>query len=79
MVDMIDINNNTPTITEYIIKFFNSNTCCTEDLKDYPRKTSRHKPSIITITENKNNILASYPTEPNAHGDLSNKGSCISE
>ena len=48
-------------------------TWFTPDLEDDPRKTPRHEPIIVPISENKNNTLALSPTKPYIHGILDSK------
>ena len=44
-----------------------------------PRKTSRHKMSVIPNKENKNNPLESLPNKPHVHKYTSIKVACTSE
>ena len=51
----------------------------TPDLEEDPIKTSRHKVSVVTTTDNKNNMLASYTPKICVHEDIGSEGPCASD
>ena len=79
MSELENINNNNPARKEKIIELLHGNTYFTTEIKEYSNETLRHEPIIVPNTDNKNNMIASSPTEPNVHEGTSRKGVCTFE